>query len=170
MTSTARRPGIGSALLRAPLEIIALSMLISVPENLSSWSEPNASVLPSERTMPGWGNYVLGATLLAALVALSLGWIIRRQQSPRPGPGWQITSWGAMLGLLAWSGVLIASHVVSTVDRARDEAVIGVGPDIFLDLACALVALITLAVIARDTSLIHRAQSSASTHRPVASA
>lgn len=170
MTSTARTPAIGSALLRAPLEIIALSMLISVPEHLSNWSEPNASVLPSERTMPGWGNYVLGATLLATLVALSLGWIIRRQSSPRPGPGWQIASWAAMLGLLGWSGVLIASHVISTVDRARDEATIGVGPGIFLDLAFALVALITVAVIARDAALIRRAKSSGSTDLSVASA
>ena len=169
MTLTTRRPGIGSALLRVPLQILAVLVLTVVPENLSSWSEPNASVLPSERTMPVWGNYVLAATLLAALVAITLGWIIRRQQPPRPGPVWHISSWVAMLGLLWWAGVLIASHVISAVDGARDEAVIGVGPDIFLDLAFALVALITLAVIARDMVLIRRAKSSAHAHSHVAS-
>ncbi|WP_152650085.1 hypothetical protein [Demequina globuliformis] len=156
-------PAWGSATARVLLGAWALVLLVTLfPENLRTWDDPNASVLPSERTMPAWGNLAMMAIMVVTAVALAVGWRARRRldrQAPRAA---QVLTWATVAGQLAWAGVLIASLVVSMAPAA-EEAVIGTGPGIVLDGFAGLVALATAFVAARDAIHLRRTADAAGT-------
>ncbi|MDN4481236.1 hypothetical protein [Demequina muriae] len=153
MGSQADRPGVGSALGRALLLVPAVFLLLGLPENVASWDSPNASVLPTERTMPVWGNQVLAVVTAVTILMLVAGWVLRRR-SPRLR-GWA-AAWArwcsvvAVAGQILWCAALVASFWVA-MRPETDGAVIGtVLPDGGIDATFAVIALATAALLIQD--------------------
>ena len=165
MVSRRRSPGLPSALGRVLLAAWAALIAISIPENISSWDLPNASVIPAERTMPGWFNLVVGVAMVAATVMLALGWALRRHQAgPRTWVAW--TNASTIVVLALWAAALLVSQVMSMLPN---DAVIGIAatPFVVLDAIAATFALATAAVLARDVrALASRARASAALGEP----
>lgn len=137
------RPGAGSAVLRGLLCLGSLTVLVGMPENLAYWDEPGASVVPTERTMPGWGNYLVAVALGLGTVLLVAGWFTRQRRRPQP---WWARSVAAVAGvvLVLWVASLLASQILSLVPDGGAIGV-GLGPAIFVD---ALLAGLGTAVVA----------------------
>ena len=89
-----------------------MALLTVVPANLDTWNDPNASVLPREPTMPGWGNYLLTFVALLAFGALSAGWFAK-SRSAHDARGFRAVALGAAVGMTAWAAVLFVSQVIS---------------------------------------------------------
>ncbi|WP_062132503.1 hypothetical protein [Demequina aestuarii] len=155
MGSQVGRPGLGSALGRAVLLAPAVFLLIGLPENVDSWDSPNASVLPSERTMPVWGNSVLAIVTVAAMALLVAGWVQRRSAGTEASRVQAAVTWATLVGLAAWSVALLASQVIRLFP---DDGVTGQGFGIYIDGVFAVAALATAAVVIRDAFALRRAQ------------
>ena len=160
-----RSTGLPSALGRALLAAWALLVAVSIPENISSWDMPNASVIPAERSMPLWFNVPVGVAMVAATAMLVVGWVLRRRQSGQAA--WVRWSNAATIVVLAlWATALLVSQVMSMLP---DDAVIGIAatPFVVLDAIAAAFALATAAVLARDVrTLANRARASAALGEP----
>lgn len=155
MGSQVGRPGAGSALGRALLLVPATFLLVGIPENIASWDSPNASVLPSERTMPVWGNYVLAAVTVAAVALLVVGWVQRRSTAAAASRVQAAVAWTTLVGLAAWLAALVTSQAIRLV---ADDGVTGQGFGIYLDGLFALAALATAIILIRDAFAVRRAQ------------
>jgi len=103
---------IASHLVRAILLVGLVAILTGVPANIDTWNDPNASVLPSERTMPGWGNYLLTFVALLAFGVLAAGWVARKK-SAHDARGFRVLALAAAAGMTAWAALRFASQVIS---------------------------------------------------------
>ncbi len=146
-------PGLGSALLRLLLVAFAIFLLAALPDNYYEWDNDSASVIPSERNMPIWGNYVVAALCLAALGLLIIGWLQRRIGQERTHRSHVAMAWLACVGHLLWAGVLTVSQVKAL---SNDGGAMGNGIGSYLDGVFALVALGTAVLLARDALKLSR--------------
>lgn len=154
------RTGAGSAVARLLLIGVATFTLVNMPENIRTWHKPAARVLPSERNMPFWGNHVFMAVLLAAIIALALGWVLRRRRA-RGLAGvvatvWMATSWFSIIGLCLWAAVLTVSQVIALSPQYGVTGLYGMG--IILDGVFAMIAVLTLVVLVRDVLALRRSE------------
>ncbi|MDE0572697.1 hypothetical protein ON058_04620 [Demequina sp. B12] len=153
------RVGLWSLGLRLVLVAVAGFVLTAVPENYSTWDRPGASVLPSERTMPVWGNVVVAAVMAASIVSIAVGWWLRRRPAARGTTLLGVHRWLAvvtLVGLTWWAAVLLVSQVTSMLPQEGVMAVRG-GPFLYLDAFVATVAGVTGIVVLRDLILLTRA-------------
>ncbi|WP_062317874.1 hypothetical protein [Demequina maris] len=172
MTQWSRLVAAGSLTVRIVLALGALLVVVSVPEQLRTWDDPSASVIPAERTMPKEANWLLGAVMLVTAFALVAGWVVRRTRaaaSPRAVAAWRASAWITAAGLAAWIAVLAVSQWIAV---QPSDAVIGMGaPGQLWDTVIALPAIVTLAIVGRDLRAIARtrtpsAPASDPAHRP----
>ena len=137
---------IASHLVRVVLILGLLALLTGVPTNIDTWNDPGASVLPSERTMPAWGNYVLGLVSLIAVIALALGWFARAV-SPLGARTIRAAALTAAVGMTTWAAVLFTSQVIS---MRPQEGLVSAGIGLYGDAIFGVLALATAAALVRD--------------------
>ena len=113
------RPGVASALLRVPLIAWAGLVLASMPENLRTWDDPNASVIPGERTMPQAGSVLVAVAMALSIVMLAVGWVARRRD--RGTHTFTRAAIGVGLGVFL-DGIAALAALATAAVLARDAA------------------------------------------------
>ncbi|WP_062528858.1 hypothetical protein [Demequina rhizosphaerae] len=172
MAQWTRLVGALSLAVRIALALGALLVVVSVPEQLRTWDDPSSSVIPAERTMPKEANWILGAVMLAAALALVLGWLVRRTRASRNRRAvatWHVAAWVTVVGMAAWIAVLAVSQWIAA---QPSDAVIGMGaPGQLWDTVIALPAIATLVIVGRDLRKVARTRTATghatqAAHRP----
>ncbi|MDN4476931.1 hypothetical protein QQX09_13815 [Demequina sp. SYSU T00192] len=157
MTQWSRLVAAGSLTVRIVLALGALLVVVSVPEQLRTWDDPSASVIPAERAMPKEANWLLGAVMLVTAFALVAGWIVRRTRAAENAgvvKAWRVVAWVTVAGMAAWIAVLAVSQWIAV---QPSDAVIGMGaPGQLWDTVIALPAIVTLVIAGRDLRAVTR--------------
>lgn len=142
----ARRPGLGSAVVRLLAIANAAFWLLGIPELVDVWGKADGYTIPGSFALPRATIWIVAVMLIASAVMVCAGWWSRRHT----GMAAPLRRFALVLGALqtAWAVLLTWSFIVDQIQISQQTMPAGAGQ--FLGLLLAVFSALSAVALFRD--------------------